>query len=99
VSAAGHQRRAVRHSYGLHSGSPVAADVGLKIDKLTATGSTISPSTKIIPHDHPPDREHGGPSRTLRMDLRIRIRPAAYSRSFGRILAIQNVSPSQEVVF
>jgi hypothetical protein len=39
---------------------------------LTATRSTISPSTKIITHNLPPNRNHGGPSRTLRMDLRIR---------------------------
>jgi hypothetical protein len=39
---------------------------------LTATRSTISPSTKIITHDSTPDRDHCGPSRTLRMDLRIR---------------------------
>jgi hypothetical protein len=38
---------------------------------LTATRSTISPSTKIITHNLPPNRNHGGPSRTLRMDLRI----------------------------
>jgi hypothetical protein len=42
------------------------------IDELTATRSTISPSTKIITHNLPPNRNHGGPSRTLRMDLRIR---------------------------
>jgi hypothetical protein len=35
------------------------------IDELTATRSTISPSTKIITHDHPPDRDHGGPSEPL----------------------------------
>jgi hypothetical protein len=39
---------------------------------LTATQSTISPSTKIITHNSTPDRELCGPSRTLRMDLRIR---------------------------
>ena len=39
---------------------------------LTATRSTISPSTKIITHNLPPNRNHSGPSRTLRMDLRIR---------------------------
>jgi hypothetical protein len=39
---------------------------------LTATRSTISPSTKIITHNLPPNRNHGGPSRTLRMGLRIR---------------------------
>jgi hypothetical protein len=38
---------------------------------LTATRSTISPSTKIITYNLPPSRNHGGPSRTLRMDLRI----------------------------
>jgi hypothetical protein len=43
-----------------------------KIDELTATRSTINPSTKIITHDHPPDEDHGGPLRTLWMDLRIR---------------------------
>jgi hypothetical protein len=64
------------------------------IDKLTATltatRSTISPSTKIITHDHPPDRDHGGPSRTLRMDLRIRrlgvrIPPGAPASSLVKI--------------
>jgi hypothetical protein len=39
---------------------------------LTATRSTISPSIKIITHNLPPDRDDGGPSRTLRMDLRTR---------------------------
>src|SRR5829696_9176115 len=39
---------------------------------LTATRSIISPSTKIITHDHPPDTDRDGPSRTLRMCLRIR---------------------------
>src|SRR5829696_1372614 len=39
---------------------------------LTATRSTFSSSTKIIMHDHPPDRDHRVPSRTLWMDLRIR---------------------------
>jgi hypothetical protein len=39
---------------------------------LTATRRRISPSSKIITPDHPPDRDHGGPLRTLRMDLRIR---------------------------
>jgi hypothetical protein len=39
---------------------------------LTATRPTISPSTKIITHGHPPERDHGGPPRTLQMDLRIR---------------------------
>jgi hypothetical protein len=38
---------------------------------LTAARWTISPSSKIITHDHLPDRDYGGPSRTLRMDLRI----------------------------
>ena len=41
-------------------------------NKLTATHWTISPSTKIITHDHPPDRGHCGLSWTLRMGLRIR---------------------------
>ena len=70
------------------------------INKLTATRSTISPSTKIITHGSTPDRDLCGPSRTLRMDLRI--------RSFGQCQrhiagppdassAIQNVLPSQEV--
>jgi hypothetical protein len=49
---------------------------------LTATQSTISRSTKIITHDPTPERDHGGPPWTLRMDLRIRrlgvrIRPGA----------------------
>jgi hypothetical protein len=39
---------------------------------LTATRPTISPSTKIITYDSTPDRDLCGPSRTLRMDLRIR---------------------------
>jgi hypothetical protein len=39
---------------------------------LTATRSTISPSTKIITHGSTPDRDLCGPLRTLRMDLRIR---------------------------
>ena len=56
---------------------------------LTATRSTITPSTKIITHDHPPDRDHGGPSRTLLLDLRIRgqdHKPGAIlgARSYGR---------------
>jgi hypothetical protein len=34
--------------------------------------SEISPSTKIITHDPPPENDYGGPSRTPRMDLRIR---------------------------
>jgi hypothetical protein len=72
LSAARHQRRAARHSCGLHSGSPGSADVGLMIDKLTATRSAITPSTKIITHDLTPEVNHGGPSQTLRMDLRIR---------------------------
>src|SRR5215213_3353170 len=64
------------------------------IDKLTATLTAtrwrISPSTKIITHDHPPDRDHGGPSRTLRMDLRIRrlgvrIPPGAPASSLVKI--------------
>ncbi len=38
---------------------------------LTATRSTISPSTKITTDNPTPDRDHRGPSRTLRMDLRI----------------------------
>ena len=38
---------------------------------LTATRSMISPSTKILTHDSTPDRDQRGPSRTLRMDLRI----------------------------
>ena len=38
---------------------------------LTATRSTISPSTKIITRNLTPNRNHGGPSRTIRMDLRI----------------------------
>jgi len=42
------------------------------INKLTATHWTISPSAKTITHDHPPDRDHGGLSWTLRMGLRIR---------------------------
>jgi hypothetical protein len=42
--------------------SPTRVDM---IDELTATRSTISPSTKIITHDHPPDRDHGGPSEPL----------------------------------
>jgi hypothetical protein len=41
------------------------------IDKLTATRSVVSPSTKIITHYHPPDRDRRGSSGTLRMDLRI----------------------------
>jgi len=39
---------------------------------LTATRSTISPSTKIITHGSTPDRDLCGPLRTLRMGLRIR---------------------------
>jgi hypothetical protein len=46
------------------------------IDKLTATltatRSTISPSTKIITHDPTPERDRRGPVWTLRMDLRTR---------------------------
>jgi hypothetical protein len=38
---------------------------------LTATRSTITPSTKIITRDSTPDRDFCGPSPTLRMDLRI----------------------------
>jgi hypothetical protein len=39
---------------------------------LTATRSTISPSTKIITHGSTPDRDLCGSLRTHRMDLRIR---------------------------
>jgi histone H3/H4 len=39
---------------------------------LTATRSTISPSTKIMTHDSTPDSDLCGPSRTLWMDLRLR---------------------------
>jgi hypothetical protein len=42
------------------------------IDELTATRPMITPSIKIIMHGHPPDRDHRGPSQTLRMDLRMR---------------------------
>jgi hypothetical protein len=68
-----HLPGAVKLGWHSQAGSVAGA---LMIDELTATltatRSIISPSTKIITHDHPPDGDHCGPSRTLRMDLRIR---------------------------
>jgi RNA polymerase sigma-70 factor, ECF subfamily len=57
----------------VHTDAPDASSVDWSqvIGLLTATRSIISPSTKIITHDHPPDTVQDGPSRTLRMDLRI----------------------------
>jgi hypothetical protein len=66
-------RRAVRQQLLLRTAEFDSRRRGVyKIDELTATRSTINPSTKIITHDHPPDEDHGGPSRTVRMDLRNR---------------------------
>jgi hypothetical protein len=52
---------AVTHS-GPESPTPVYM-IGELTATLTATRSTISPSTKIITHDHPPNRDHGEPWR------------------------------------
>jgi len=64
---------------------------------LTATRVTFSPSTKIITHDHPPERDHRGPSRTLRMDLRIRrlgVRIPPGAPAFPLVRALK--SPAEE---
>jgi hypothetical protein len=59
-----------------HRGGPVVVDAGLHDRRVDSNADSNPIDDQSVHQDHhaqlPPNRNHGGPSRTLRMDLRIR---------------------------